>query len=168
MIAMAKRPDPAEDWRLHDAIRIAVLAGRLEVKTDGLHLHKPDSPLYVAWDHLAPLLVLMVAALLVLLLGGLAMGLVAMTLAILAYIFGMRWWINVQIQRRALDAMLRNAHNWNVIWEYGGVALVLRGDFGPPCIAPACDWRIFARRIAEPVPLADAVPPPEIQAEAPR
>ncbi len=163
MTAMAKRPDPMEDQRLHEAVRIAILAGRIEVKTDGLHLHKPDSPLYVSWDHLGPLLVLMVSALALLLLGGLVIGLAAMTLAILAYIFGMRWWIGVQIQRRALDAMLRNAYNWNLVWAYGGVALVLKGDFGPPCMAPTSDWRVLARRIAEPAPAADDGPPPGVE-----
>lgn len=157
---MAKRPDPVDDQRLHEAVRIAILAGRMELKTDGLHLHKPTSPLYVAWDNLGPLLVLMTASLALLLLGGLAIGLGAMTLAILAYIFGMRWWIGLRIQRRALDAMLRNAYNWNLVWQYGGVALVLKGDFGAPCIAPGCDWRAFARRIAEPAPLAEGAPPP--------
>lgn len=142
---MATRFDPREDQTLHDALRTAVLSGRLELKTDGLHLHKPDSPVYGAWDHLAPLLVMMTVSLLVLLLSGLALGLAAMTAAILLYIFGMRWWIDLRVQRRTLDAVLRNAHNWDLLWRYGGMALVRKGGFEKPCVAPNDDWRSFAR-----------------------
>lgn len=155
---MAKRPSPVEDQKLHEALRLAILAGRVALKTDPLHLHKPDSPLYVSWDHLAPLLVLMGGSLAALLLGGLALGLAVMTLAILAYIFGIKWWIGLRVQRHALDAMLRNPYNWTTVWDYGGVAVVLRGEVEIACIAPGGDWRGFTRRMAEPAS-AEAQPP---------
>ncbi len=145
---MPPKPDPRQDQALHEALRIAILAGRVELATDGLHLHKPTSPVYVAWDHLGPLLALMLFSLLVLLFQGLGWGIAAMTVAILVYIFGMRWWVGQQVHRRTLDAMLRNAYNWTLVWEFGGVALIRRGD-AVPCVAPKGDWRAFARRLTD-------------------
>lgn len=139
---------PQTDQELHAIVKEALMAGQVELKTDGLHLHKPGSPVYVAWDLLIPLLAMMVATLVVLLAGGLAAGLVAMTVTILAYIFGMRWWICRRVHRRALDAALGNAYNWIMLWNHGGVAVVHRSGLERPCIAPDGDWRAFAQRLS--------------------
>ncbi len=136
------------DQGLHDAVRTAVMDGLVELKTDGLHLYKPGSPVYAAWDHLLPLLGLMLASLGVLLAAGLAFGLATMTVAMLAYIFGMRWWVCRQVHRRALDVALRNAYNWIMLWNYGGVAVIHRSGLERPCIAPDGDWREFAQRLS--------------------
>lgn len=133
---------------LHQSLRAAIITKRVVIRTDGLHLSRPDSPVYHAWDQLGPLMALMLLAMTVMLFYGIAIGLGAMTVAILVYIFGARAWVSLRVQRRVEDLGLRNAAAWKIVWKYGGVALVRTDPLGVvPCIAPTGDWRAFMRRL---------------------
>lgn len=134
--------------QLFQALRTAYIARRVVIRTDGLHLSRPDSPAYDTWDQLAPLMMLMVLAMTVMLFFGLAIGLGAMTVAILVYIFGMRTWVSMRIQQRVEDLGLRTVPAWKTLWKYGGIALVRTDPLGTvPCVAPNGDWRAFMRRL---------------------
>lgn len=138
----------AQEEQLHRSLRLAFQTRKLFVRTDGLHLSKPDSPVYDAWDQLAPLMILMVTAMAIMLFTGIAIGLGAMTVAILIYIFGMRSWVSFRIQQRVEDLGLRTVGAWKILWKYGGIALVRNDPLGTvPCIAPGGDWRAFMRRL---------------------
>lgn len=140
--------EQVQEEQLHQLLRTSVIAKRVVIRTDGLHLSKPDSPVYHAWDQLGPLMALMVLAMTVMLFYGLAIGLGAMTVAILVYIFGMRAWVSMRIQQRVEDLGLRNAPAWKILWTYGGIALVRTDPLGTvPCVAPKGDWRAFMRRL---------------------
>lgn len=140
--------EQAQEEQLHQALRAAFQTKKLAIRTDGLHLAKPDSPVYHAWDQLGPLMVLMVTAMAVMLLTGIAIGLGAMTVAILIYIFGMRGWVSFRIQQRIEDLGLRTVGAWKILWKYGGIALVRNDPLGTvPCVAPKGDWRAFMRRL---------------------
>jgi hypothetical protein len=144
----ARALEQAQEEQLHQALREAFRTKRLLIRTDGLHLSRPDSPVYVAWDQLAPLMVLMLSAMTVMLFLGIAIGLGAMTAAILAFIFGMRPWVSYRIQGRVEDEGLRSVAAWKILWKYGGIALVRTDPLGVvPCIAPKGDWRAFMRRL---------------------
>ena len=148
--------EQAQEEQLHQALRAAVLSKKLVIRTDGLHLSKPDSPVYYAWDQLGPLMVLMVTAMVVMLFTGIAIGLGAMTVAILIYIFGMRGWVSFRVQQRVEDLGLRTVGAWRILWKYGGIALVRTDPLSMvPCIAPKGDWRAFMRRLEN-----DFNPPP--------
>lgn len=151
-----------EEEELHERLRAAVLARQVEVYTDQRMLDFRESPVHNAWDHLAPLLVLMLLALAILLATGVAVGIVAMTLGALGHLLGIKHFVAWRIRARAKHYMLASAAHLNHLWQLGGVALVVMGSSEPPCLAPRGDWRKFVRRNLP----ADGqpVPPPETAA----
>lgn len=135
-----------EEVDLHERVRAAVLTKQVEIYTDQRMLDFQGSPVHNAWDHLMPLMVLMLLALAVLLATGVAFGIVAMTLGALAHLLGIKHFIAWRIRARAVNYMLASAAHWNHLWQLGGVALYIPGGTEPPCMAPRSDWRKFARR----------------------
>ncbi|MDA8230206.1 MAG: hypothetical protein M0006_02585 [Magnetospirillum sp.] len=140
----ARKADEAED--LHERIRAAVRAGRVEVFADPRVLDFHGSPVHSPWDHLVPLLALMLLALAVLLSAGMAFGIVAMTVGALAHLLSSRHVVAWAVKRRALAYLLESAAHWQALWQLGGLAVVLKGTDEPPCLAPLGDWRKFALR----------------------
>lgn len=135
-----------EDDELHQRLCEAVHARRVEVYTDQRMLDFQGSPLHNAWDHLAPLLGLMLLALAVLLATGVALGIVAMTIGALGHLLGIKHFVAWRIRVRARDYLLRGTAHLNQLWQMGGLALVVMGGAEPPCLAPRGDWRKFVRR----------------------
>jgi hypothetical protein len=135
-----------EDEQLHGQLRAALLAGRIEVFTDARVLDFEGSPVRQHWDHLLPLTVLMTLALVVLLAAGVAVGIVVMTLIVLAHLFGNRHYVAWRLRTRALAYMAEGTAQFQALWQLGGVALVVKGGNEPPCLAPKGDWRKFIRR----------------------
>ena len=62
------------------------------------------------------------------------------------YAFLVRPWMARRLRDRTIQAMLKNAHNWQLIWSYGGVVVVLRDNPRIGVVSPAGNWRSFARR----------------------
>lgn len=151
-----------EDEQLHEQLRVAVLAGRVEIFTDARALDFQGSPVHAGWDHLGPLLGLMLLALALLLGFGVAVGIVAMTVCAFAHLLGNKHFVAWRLKRRTIAFMLENALHWAAVWHLGGVALVLRNSGEPPCLAPKGDWRKFAvRNLGEGDAVAPAPPPVE-------
>lgn len=151
-----------EDEELHQRLRAAILGRRIEVYTDQRMLDFQGSPVHNGWDHLLPLLVLMLLALAVLLATGVAVGIVAMTLGALAHLLGIKHFLAWRIRLRAKDYLLESAAHLDQVWHLGGVALVVLNSSEPPCVAPRGDWRRFVRRN---LPVAGGAPTDSAPAE---
>ena len=139
---------------LHERLRAAVLTRRVHVYTDQRMLDFQGSPVHNGWDHLLPLMVLMVLALVILLATGVALGIVAMTIGALAHLLGIKHFIAWRIRTRTTAYMLESAHHWHQIWQLGGIAIDMPESNEPPCLAPRGDWRKFARRNLSDTPAA--------------
>lgn len=146
-----------EEEELHERLRAAMLSGRVEVYTDQRMLDFQGSPVHNSWDHLLPLLALMLLALAVLLATGVAVGIVAMTLGALAHLLGIKHFVAWRVRARARDYMLESAAHLQQLWHLGGIALVVVGGNEPPCLAPRGEWRKFVQRN---LPAEGAPPPP--------
>jgi hypothetical protein len=146
---------------LHEQIRAAVAAGRVGIVADARVLDFEGSPVHQPWDHLTPLLVLMVLALVILLAAGVAIGIVAMTIGALIHLTGTRYLVAWRLERRTVAFMLSSLDHWQTMWQLGGIAVVFTGSGELPCYAPMGDWRKFARRHLG----AEAVPPPPADAD---
>jgi hypothetical protein len=135
-----------EDEQLHDQLRGAVQVGRVQVFTDPRVLDFPGSPVHQHWDHLLPLTTLMTLALIILLAAGVAVGIVVMTLCVLAHLFGNKYYVGWRLRMRAQDYILTDVIQFQTLWQMGGVAMATKGGNEPPCLAPKGDWRKFIRR----------------------
>ena len=156
---------------LHEQIRTAVTAGRVRIVADARVLDFDGSPVHQPWDHLTPLLVLMVLALVILLAAGVAVGIVAMTVGALIHLTGTRYLVAWRLERRTVEFMLASLDNWQRLWQLGGIAVVFAGSGELPCYAPMGDWRKFARRhlgaeAAPPASPAEAQPEPMVVPDA--
>jgi hypothetical protein len=154
-----------EDNELHERLRAAMLSHRVEVYTDQRMLDFQGSPVHNSWDHLVPLLGLMLLALAILLAAGVAVGIVAMTLGVLGHLLGIKHFLAWRIRARTKAYMLESAAHLQQLWHLGGIALVMIGSNEPPCLGPRGDWRKFVQRNL-PVE-APPLPAPEVEEAAP-
>lgn len=146
----------------HDRIRNAVTAGRVRLFADPRVLDYPGSPVHQPLDHLAPLLGLMTLAMVILLVAGVAVGLVSMTVGVLIHFLTNRYFLAWRLRRRVTTFLLASPAHWQALWRLGGIALVLVGTDEPPCLAPLGNWRKFALRN-----LAGDPPPPAPSSRGP-
>ncbi len=135
-----------DNEELFQRMVLAVRAGRVRIAANPAVLDFAGSPVHSPWDHLAPLLVMMLGALAILLATGLPLGLVSMTLGVLIHIVGSRYLVAWRLQQRTVAVMLHSLAYWQAVWRLGGVALTVTGSHEPPCLAPFGDWRKFTRR----------------------
>ena len=163
----ARKVEEAEE--LHDRLIHAIQNGRVDLVTDARMLDHSGSPVHSPWDHLAPLLGLMVLALIILLSAGMAFGIVAMFACALIHLMGAKYFVAWRIQNRTTLFVQYSLAHWQAVWEAGGLAIVVKGSGELPCFAPTGDWRKFVRRlipaegvqpIQEPVVVAPPPPPP--------
>lgn len=152
-----------EDEELHERLCRAVATRRMEIYTDQRMLDFQGSPVHNGWDHLAPLLILMVLALAILLATGVAIGIVAMTFGALAHLLGIKHFVAWRIRARTKAYMMQSVGHFQQVWDLGGIAVVMLGGNEPPCLAPRGDWRKFVRRNLPP----EGVTPPASPASVP-
>lgn len=154
-----------EEEQLHEQLCAAVRAGQVQVYTDPRLLDFQGSPVHQHWDHLLPLTIEATLALVILLAAGLATGIVAMTLCVLAHLYGNKYYVAWRLKMRALDYLMGNYPQFVTLWQLGGIALVVKGVNEAPCLAPKGDWRKFIRRnlgegeAPAPAPMANAPVP---------
>ncbi len=164
-----------ETEELYDRLMTALRAGRVDLVTDARMLDHSGSPVHSPWDHIGPLLGLMLLAMVILLSAGMAFGIVAMFFCAIIHLLGNRYYVAWRIQQRTLVFVQRSLLHWKAVWEAGGLAIVVKGSGEMPCFAPTGDWRKFVRRLipvegtqpqqAQPVvqPVAVPTPPPAPQ-----
>ena len=143
---MAKPPNaPPSDSVAHAAIRKAYEAGRIVFFTDPHVLNRPDTPVYSAIDVFVPTLVLMASSLTLLFAFGMLEWIVALVLVLLYQVYGAKHVVWRRLHKRTVEAIVKNAHNLELLWKLGGIAIALKDWPERNCIAPDGDWRIFAR-----------------------
>lgn len=151
-----------EDDQLHQQLSDSVASGMVEIHTDQRMLDFQGSPVHSPWDHLVPLIVLMLMALGILLFAGVAVGIVAMTMGVFAHVYGVKHLVAWRIRQRAVQYMLAGPGHWQQLWHLGGIVILVKGT-SEYCMAPKGDWRKFARRNlagADEAPVAEEAPPP--------
>jgi hypothetical protein len=157
----ARKAEEAE--ALHDRVVAAVHSGRADLVTDARMLDHGGSPVHSPWDHLVPLLGLMMTAMIILLAAGMAFGVVAMFLGAVIHLLFTRYYVAWRIQHRTLAFVMQSLAHWQAVWDNGGVALVVKGSGEKPCFAPTGDWKKFVRRLlpqeGEPREVPPAPPP---------
>jgi len=161
LISEWKTRKAKEAEQMHEQIRAAVKAGRVKIYADANALAFEGSPVHSPWDHLAPLLALMVLALMVLLAAGVAYGIVAMTVGALLHLVCGRYYVAWRLHQRVEAHLLHSFAQWQALWDQGGVAMVLVDSTEAPCLAPLGDWRKFARRNLPAEGAVQAVEPAE-------
>jgi len=139
------RREPGDD-RLHDILRNGLQTGRIQIFTDPRLLDFQGSPVHHQWDHLLPLIGLMTLALVILLAGGLALGIVAMFLFVLVHLVLGRTFIASRLRNRTQAYLCHDVGHFLALWRMGGIALTIPGAAEAPCVAPKGDWRKFIRR----------------------
>ncbi|MGB0695693.1 MAG: hypothetical protein ACPGOY_08585 [Rhodospirillaceae bacterium] len=125
-------------------MRSAHQSGRIQIFTHFNHLNRGGSPVFSVADNVAPLLVLLLIGVGLLFISFLA-GLLTLLVGTLFYIFALRPWVASRLHNRTVKMMLLNPHNWQVIWQFGGVVVTLKENPRIGCTAPGADWRSLAR-----------------------
>ena len=136
-----------ETEELHKRLMLALRAAKVDLVTDARMLDHSGSPVHSPWDHLAPLLGLMLLALVILLSAGMAFGIVAMFFCAIIHLMGNRYYVAWRIQQRTNQFVQYSAAHWQTVWDAGGLAIVVKGSGELPCFAPTGDWRKFVRRL---------------------
>ncbi len=190
LIAEWKARKAEEVEGLHARVVTALHSGRADLVADARMLDHGGSPVHSPWDHLLPLLGLMMTAMIILLAAGMAFGVVAMFLGAIIHLLFTRYYVAWRIQNRTQVFMVQSLAHWQAVWDHGGVALVVRGGGEKPCFAPTGDWKKFVRRLLpeegeqpevppappprpqpppkpEPVVMAPEPPPPPPEPEPP-
>src|SRR3954462_8035674 len=142
---MSKAGDRKRDRALYMRLVESYQADRIGIFVDFDRLNNPRSPVWNPWENIAPLLVILIGSLAVLFFMMLV-GIAAMVLGVLFYLFIMRPWIAQRVYRRAIDAATENLHNWNLLWKMGGLVITLNYMNKTRCVAPDGDWRAFVTR----------------------
>lgn len=144
------------DAKRFKILQAAYNAGRLKVHVDYRPHLRNHSPVYNPWEHLVPLLFLILVSLAILIFEGVLAGTIALVMTAAVYVALIRPFVADRVRTRATALCMYNRRNFNILWDMGGVAITMadRPDLG--CTAPA-DWRIFVR---------DHVPDVEGRAEA--
>jgi len=159
----ARKEEESEE--LYERLMGALVAGRVDLVTDARMLDHSGSPVHSPWDHIGPLLGLMMLAMVILLSAGMAFGIVAMFFCAIIHLMGNRYYVAWRIQQRTLVFVRYSLAHWKAVWEAGGLAIVVKGSGELPCFAPTGDWRKFVRRLipvegAKPQPAQVQTPPP--------
>lgn len=121
-------------------------ADRIGIFVDFDRLNSPRSPLWNAWENVAPLLIVFIASLAMMFLLDLILGTAVMVLGVMFYLFIVRPWIAQRVYRRAIAAATENLHNWNLLWKLGGLVITLNFMNKTRCVSPEGDWRAFVTR----------------------
>jgi hypothetical protein len=142
---MARSTQAAQDYKLHERLAEAYMADRIRIQIDFQRLNRTGSPVFNPWENVVPLLGLLLGSLAIMPFN-LVAGTIAMVGAMFFFAFLVRPWVARRLRERTIQAMLKNAHNWQLIWSYGGVVVVLRDNPRIGVVSPAGNWRTFARR----------------------
>ncbi|MGE4064526.1 MAG: hypothetical protein AB7E79_14260 [Rhodospirillaceae bacterium] len=119
-------------------------AGGVTIIVKAAKLNHPGSPLWDPVQNIAPLLAIMLAAVLLCFAANVLIGTAVMVLGILLYGIVIRPFILRGVHQRAIDAALGHIHNWELLWKQGGLVLRRDGVMGAICVSPSRDWREFA------------------------
>ncbi|MSO98193.1 MAG: hypothetical protein EXR11_08250 [Rhodospirillaceae bacterium] len=141
-----KPTEKKRDRALYARLIESYQADRIGLFVDFDRLNHPRSPIWSPWENVAPLLIILVAAISVMFAIDLLLGTAVMVMGVFAYLFLVRPWISQRVYRRAIDAAIDNLHDWNVLWKQGGLVITLNFMNKTRCVSPDGDWRAFVTR----------------------
>lgn len=127
------------------SLKAAFADGRVQVLVDYERHNSGRSPVYNPYEHVVPMLLLVMFSLTLLIFKGVIAGTSALLVAALVYVFAVRPWVAKRIQHRVREAAVDNLHDWNVMWKLGGIAISLAANPRVGCVAPDGDWKTFVR-----------------------
>lgn len=151
-----------QEEKRFDALMAACAAGRVQIFVDS-HFHNTGkSPAYNASENLVPLLVLVMFSLTLMLFQGLLIGTGVLVVSMLIYAFGVKPWINSQVEKRVTAAAIENLKSWRSYWKLGGLAIAITGRPDLGVAAPKGDWKAFIQlHVGDgnaPAPATDSAP----------
>jgi len=145
---MARSSQAAQDYRLHERLAEAYMADRIRIQVNFEHLNRAGSPVFDPWENVLPLIGLILFCIF-LMVFDLVVGTIGLVVAMFVYALFVRPWVAKRVRQRTIESMLKNAHNWQVIWSLGGVVVTLVDNPRIGVVAPAGNWRTFARQFPE-------------------
>jgi hypothetical protein len=132
-----------QSYAAHQRLRQAVADGRIVFYTDPRLLAKPGSPLYNPIAIYVTPVVLMGASLILLFWAGLIAWIVALCVILAYQLYAAPRLLRWRIHQRAVEALLKNPHNLQLLWTLGGLALALKDWPEQNCVSPKGDWIAF-------------------------
>jgi hypothetical protein len=134
------------DRALYQRLIESYHADRVGLFVDFDRLNHPKSPVWSPWENVAPVLIVLSGAMVVMFAVNLLLGTALMVAGIFAYLLAIRPWIAQRVYRRTLDAATDNLRNWNILWKLGGLVVTLNYMNKTRCVSPDGDWRAFVTR----------------------
>lgn len=132
------------DERRHRAMRRAHKAGVVRFKLDLFRLNQPRSLVYSPWENVIPLVILVLISLGILLMD-MMMGTIALLMSVLVYIFAIRPFVAARVHDRTIKMMMLNLHNFQILWDQGGIMIELTEQPEIAILAPRGSWRDFVK-----------------------
>lgn len=143
---MTRKQMKRRDQALYARLMESYHADRVSIFVDFDRLNHPRSPVFSPWENVAPLMVLLLAAMVVMLWVHMLVGTAALVLAVFTFMFLVRPIIAQRLYRRTMDAATLNVHNWKLLWRKGGLVIALNYNNKTRCVSPEGDWRAFVSR----------------------
>ncbi len=140
-----KLPPPNKAERLqYRAIKKAIETERCLMIINPDSFNKKYSPVYNVMENFIPLLIMIVLSLAIMLASNIIVGLVMILLSVLLYILFFKPWAENMLIHRVSSLMLQNYYNFQYLWNFGEVTLLLAKQKNIGCKSPKGDWKGFA------------------------
>jgi hypothetical protein len=136
-------PLTPHSYAAHQVLKQAYASGKVVFFTDPRILARPGSPLYSPLEVFLPPLVLMAGSLVLLFTVGLIEWIVVLILILIYQMYGAPRVLNWRVHQRAVEAVLKNPHNLQILWTVGGLAIALKDWPERACVSPRDDWATF-------------------------
>ncbi len=137
--------DP-DDSELFKRIWYAERDGKVHVGIDLRHYNKPGSPTFDRKDNALPTVGTVCCVATAWMLGGWIWGLAILFSCIVFAITTVNIWIMHRLRQRTIGLALGGYHDWDLLWQYGGLTLRRDGE-SQETNAGEADWRSFADRL---------------------
>lgn len=144
--AKTSKADPSKDRNVFASLVRAIKADIVVVSVKAARLNYPGSPVWDPGENIAPLLAMFAVSAVLSFTVHLLVGAAMLVLSMLIYVIAIRPWILQRVSNRALEAALKNIHNWDLLWRKGGLTVALKSGPRTPCQSPSGDWRAFIKR----------------------
>jgi hypothetical protein len=128
---------------LHERLKAAYDRDVVTFYTNFDKLHSPSCPVFDPWIAVGPWVGLLMLAVTVLFLGGLVAGTIAIVIAVVIYVMGVRPWLEAQFRDRAIKMALKDIKSFQTLWEYGGIGMAMTDRPETIIAAPDGPWKPF-------------------------
>ncbi len=155
-------PNKAEKLQ-YRAIKKAIENGRCSMIINTNSFNKKYSPVYNVMENFVPLLIMLVLSVIVLIASNVLFGLFAILISVITYLTCFKPWAEKMLLHRVSALMLRNYYNFQYLWHFGEVTLMLAKTKNIGCKSPQGDWKCFASlHFADLMTIASLAPAPAL------